>query len=309
MKDLLPTSQSVSIKKKPWRHRYTHWLLVAPALIYLLLFMGYPLFRGLQLSLTETNTLNPNISTYLGTKNYQQIFHSSGFFNSLMVTLKYSVGSVVGALLLGMSAALIMNRPVRGKVFFRAMVTLPWAAPPIAVALVFTWMFNPQYGIVNSALSSVGLGGKETQWLDNPHRALITLIVITIWMTFPLTSLILLAALQTVPKELFEAARIDGASARKVFRYVTLPLMRPTIYVMTLLLSIWALRRFDLIWVLTQGGPVDSTSTLVVRLYRESFAFGNLGKGAAIGTVGFVISVLCTVLYLIANNRVEKSQS
>jgi multiple sugar transport system permease protein len=309
MKDLLPTSQSALINKKPWRHRYAHWLLVAPALIYLLLFMGYPLFRGLQLSLTETNTLNPNMSTYLGTKNYQQIFHSSGFFNSFLVTLKYSVGSVLGALLLGMSAALIMNRPVRGRLFFRAMVTLPWAAPPIAVALIFTWMFNPQYGIVNSGLSSLGLVSKETHWLDDPHRALLTLVIITIWMTFPLTSLILLAALQTVPKELFEAARIDGASTRKIFRYVTLPLMRPTIYVMTLLLSIWALRRFDLIWVLTQGGPVDSTSTLVVQLYRESFAFGNLGKGAAIGMVGFVISVLCTVLYLIANNRVEKSQS
>lgn len=309
MKDLLPAPGSRSVNRNSWRRRNAHWILVAPALIYLLVFMGYPLFRGLQLSMTETNTLNPGMSTYIGIKNYQEIFHSSGFLNSLLITLKYALTSVLGALLLGMGAALIMNRPVRGRIFFRGMVTLPWAAPPIAVALIFTWMFNPQYGIINSGLSSLGLVNKETHWLDDPRRALIALVVITIWMSFPLTSLILLAALQSVPKELYEAARIDGASTRKVFRYVTFPLMRPTIYVMTLLLSIWALRRFDLIWVLTQGGPVDSTSTLVVRLYRESFDFGNLGKGAAIGTVGFVISVLCTVLYLIANNRVEKSQS
>jgi multiple sugar transport system permease protein len=126
-------------------------------------------------------------------------------------------------------------------------------------------------------------------------------------MTFPLTSLILLAALQSVSKELYEAAKIDGAGTFKLFRYVTLPFMRPTIYVMTLLLSIWALRRFDLIWVLTQGGPVDSTTTMVVRLFRESFEFGNLGYGATIGTVGFVLSVICTVFYFLAARRVEDS--
>ena len=271
--------------------------------------MGYPLLRGLQLSLTETNILNPSMSTFTGAKNYQSIFHSTGFFKSLLVTVQYAVGSVVGALFLGLSSALIMTRTVRGKTFFRALVTLPWAAPPIAVALIFTWMFNPQYGVINAGLHGLGIVGKEAHWLDDPHRALLTLITITIWMTFPLTSLILLAALQTVPKDLFEAAKIDGASAKKIFRYVTFPWIRPTIYVMTLLLSIWALRRFDLIWVLTQGGPVDSTTTLVVRLYRESFDFGNLGKGAALGTIGFVISVACTIVYLIANNRVEKSQS
>ena len=293
--------------KDVWYRRNAHWILLAPALIYLGLFLGYPLFRGFQLSFTETNTLNPRLNTYIGLKNYDEILHSSGFFSTLSVTVRYAVASVIGALMLGLGAALLMNRSMRGKVFVRTMVTLPWASPPIAVALIFTWMFNPQYGIINAGLHKLNLIGKEQHWLDNPSLALPTLVVVTIWMTFPLTSLILLAALQSVPKDLYDAAKVDGATSFKLFRYVTIPLIRPTMYVMMLLLSIWALRRFDVIWVLTQGGPVDKTSTLVVRLYRESFQYGNLGYGAAIGTIGFVLSVSCTVVYFLANRRLERN--
>jgi multiple sugar transport system permease protein len=269
--------------------------------------MGYPLLRGLQLSFTETNSLTPTISRGIGLKNYQNLLQSPGFIDSLVVTIKYAFSSVVGALALGLATALLMNRTTKGKYFIRAAITLPWAAPPIAVALIFTWMFNPQYGVINAGLHALKIVPKETHWLDSPTLALPSLVFVTVWMTFPLTSLILLAALQSVSKELYEAAKIDGAGTFQLFRYVTLPFMRPTMYVMTLLLSIWALRRFDLIWVLTQGGPVDSTTTMVVRLFRESFEFGNLGYGATIGTVGFVLSVLCTVFYFIAARRVEDS--
>lgn len=293
--------------RNAWYKRHAHWVLLAPALVYLGLIMGYPLFRGLQLSLTETSTLNPGANTYVGLKNYDKVLHSSGFFNSLAVTLRYASASVIGALLLGLGAALLMNRSMRGKIFVRTMVTLPWAAPPIAVALIFTWMFNPQFGIINAALHKLGIIGKEQHWLDNPSLALPTLVAITIWMTFPLTSLILLAALQSVPRDLYDAAKVDGATSFRLFRHVTIPLIRPTVYVMTLLLSIWALRRFDVIWVLTQGGPVDKTSTLVVQLYRDSFVYGNLGYGAAIGTLGFVLSVVCTAIYFFANRRLERN--
>lgn len=287
--------------------KYAHWVLLAPSLLFLAIVMGYPLLRGLQLSFTETNSLTPTVSKGVGFKNYQNLLQSPGFLNSLGVTIKYAFSSVVGALALGLATALLMNRTAKGKFFIRAAITLPWAAPPIAVALIFSWMFNAQYGVINAGLHALKIVPKETHWLDSPTLALPSLVFVTVWMTFPLTSLILLAALQSVSKELYEAAKIDGAGTFKLFRYVTLPFMRPTIYVMTLLLSIWALRRFDLIWVLTQGGPVDSTTTLVVRLFRESFEFGNLGYGATIGTVGFVLSVLCTVFYFVAARRVEDS--
>ena len=287
--------------------RYAHWILLAPSLLFLAIVMGYPLLRGLQLSFTETNSLTPTVSKGVGLENYQNLLQSPGFIHSLTVTVKYAVSSVVGALSLGLATALLMNRSVKGKYFIRGAITLPWAAPPIAVVLIFSWMFNPQYGVINAGLHALKIVPKETHWLDSPTLALPSLVFITVWMTFPLTSLIFLAALQSVSKELYEAAKIDGAGSFKLFRYVTFPFMRPTIYVMTLLLSIWALRRFDLIWVLTQGGPVDSTTTLVVRLFRESFEFGNLGYGATIGTVGFVLSVFCTVFYFLASRRVEDS--
>lgn len=282
-------------------------MLLAPSLIFLALVMGYPLLRGLQLSFTETNSLTPTVSKGVGVQNYQRLLQSPGFIHSLAVTLKYAISSVLGALALGLATALLMNRSTKGKFFIRAAITLPWAAPPIAVALIFSWMFNPQYGVINAGLHALRIVPKETHWLDSPTLALPSLVFVTVWMTFPLTSLILLAALQSVSKELYEAAKIDGAGTFSLFRYVTLPFMRPTIYVMTLLLSIWSLRRFDLIWVLTQGGPVDSTTTMVVRLFRESFEFGNLGYGATIGTVGFALSVLCTVFYFLAARRVEES--
>jgi len=285
--------------------RFTHWFLIAPAFIYLGLTLGFPLVRGLQLSFTETNTLNPLMSTFKGIDNYKRLFSSSSFLPSLGVTLSYAFFSVIGALFIGMICALIMNRTMKAKFLLRATITLPWAAPPIAVALVFTWIFNAQYGVANYGLRKLGIGATEIQWFDNPSLAMPALILVTVWMTFSLTSLILLAALQSVPKELNESAMIDGASPLKIFLYITIPFIRPTIYVMTLLLSIWALRRFDIIWVLTEGGPVERTTTLVVRLYRESFLYQNLGYGAAIGMVGFVLSVSLTFFYFRASKKVE----
>jgi multiple sugar transport system permease protein len=270
--------------------------------------MGYPFFRGIQLSFTDTNTLTPTEGTYVGFDNYQSLLASSDFSRSVFTTLTYASISVLGALVAGLASALIMNEGFRGRLLIRSLVTLPWATPPIAVALIFTWMFNPQYGVINAILSKIGVIEPETQWLASPSFALPAVSLITIWMTFPFTSLVFLAALQSIPSEIYEAAKIDGASAFKLFRFVTLPLLRSTTYVLVLLLSIWSLRRFDLIWVLTQGGPVDSTSTLVLRLYRESFVNGNLGFGAAIGTVGFALSILCTAVYFFISRNVEESR-
>ena len=270
--------------------------------------MGYPFFRGIQLSFTDTNTLTPTEGGYVGFENYQSLITSSDFSRSVLTTLIYACISVLGALIAGLASALIMNEGFRGRLLIRSLVTLPWATPPIAVALIFTWMFNPQYGVINALFSKVGLVAPETQWLANPTLALPAVSLITIWMTFPFTSLVFLAALQSIPSEIYEAAKIDGASAIKLFRFVTLPLLRPTTYVLILLLSIWSLRRFDLIWVLTQGGPIDSTTTLVLRLYRESFVNGNLGFGAAIGTVGFLLSIFCTVVYFLISRNLEESK-
>lgn len=287
--------------------KLTNWALLGPAFFFLALILGFPLLRGLQLSFTETNTLNPTESTYVGLTNYSNLLSSSSFLPALMVTITYASIAVIGALIVGMTTALIMNRTAASKFWVRTFVTLPWAAPPVAVALIFLWIFNPQNGVANYALRVLGLGGNGTQWFSNPSLAMPALLFVTIWMTFPLTSLIFLAALQSVPKELSESAMIDGASSRKILWHITFPIIRPTIYVMTLLLSIWALRRFDIIWILTEGGPVEKTTTIVIKLYREAFSYSRLGSSAAMGMVGFVLSVVLTFIYFRANKKVEES--
>jgi multiple sugar transport system permease protein len=282
------------------------YLLVAPAVIYLLVFTAYPVIKEFQTSFTRTSLLNPTIGDPVGLDNYSSVLSSPYFGKAVLVTVLYAAGSVIGALLLGLGAALVMNRRSKGRAFVRSAITLPWAAPPIAVALIFAWMFNNQYGVINFLLLKLGVIDQYQHWLDNQHLALVGLLIVTVWMTFPICALILLAAMQSIPHELYEAGKIDNASAFNRFLNVTIPGIRPTLYVITLLLTIWALRRFDIIWVMTQGGPIDTTTTLVVNLYREAFQNKNLGTSAAIGILGLVLSVAVTVVYFVMSRRSER---
>jgi multiple sugar transport system permease protein len=284
----------------------TPYILVAPAAIYLLVLMAYPLLKGLQLSVTDTSLLAPARGQFVGLDNYSSVISAADFWKSVWVTAVYSAASVAGALILGLLAALVMNLPLRGRVVVRSFVTLPWAAPPIAVALIFIWMFNNQYGIVNFLLKNAGIIDTYRNWLDNEGLAMVSLVSVTVWMSFPICALILLAALQSIPHELYEASKVDGASALNRFKYVTMPGIRPTLYIVTLFLTIWAVRRFDIIWVMTQGGPVSSTTTLVVNLYREAFQQQDMGTASTIGVFGFILSTLLTVVYYIANKHSER---
>ena len=284
----------------------TPYLFVAPAALYLLLFMAYPLLKEFQLSFTDTSLLAPTGGNVVGLDNYSKVINDSDFAKTVWITFVYAAGSVVGALGLGLSAALMMNQPMRGQTLVRSAITLPWATPPIAVALLFAWMFNNQYGVVNFLLVKSGVIDSYQRWLDNENLALLGLLIVTVWMSFPICALILLAAMQSIPKELYEAGKVDSANALNRFKYVTVPGIRPTLYVITLLLTIWALRRFDIIWVMTQGGPVGSTTTLVVKIYREAFQNQELGVSSAIGMLGLVLSVVITVIYFLLSKRSER---
>jgi multiple sugar transport system permease protein len=169
---------------------------------------------------------------------------------------------------------------------------VPWAAPGIAVALIATWMLNAQYGIVNRFLNGVGLGVPGGSILDSPKYALPAVLATTIWQLFPFTSVVLLSALQSVPHDLTEAATMDGAGRWATFRVVTWQVIKPVVGLLTLLMTIWSLRRFELIWLMTKGGPVGRTETLVIDLYSQAFESKELGSAAAIGMVGVIISLI-----------------
>jgi multiple sugar transport system permease protein len=279
-------------RRSPLGSRWTPYLFLAPAALFIALFQAVPLAQEIYLSFTRTTLLNPTRSTWVGLENYAHIFGDDDFHRTLLTTLIYVVVCVVGSVGAGLLVALLLNRGFRGRGVVRALVTVPWAAPGIAVALIATWMLNPQYGIVNRLLDAVGLGVPGGAILDSQTYALPAILVTTIWQLFPLTSVVLLSALQAVPKDLTEAATMDGAGRWWTFRAVTWQVIKPTVGLLALLMTIWSIRRFELIWLMTKGGPVGSTETLVIDLYAQAFDSKQLGTAAAIGMVGVVISLI-----------------
>ncbi len=287
---------------RPHAGRWLPYLFIAPASIYLLLFQGLPLLQELYLSFTSTSLLTPRTHVFVGLDNYRDLFRTRDFLNSIAITGIYTVACVVLAISIGLAAALLLDSPFAGRGIARALVTLPWAAPPVAVALIFTWIFNAQYGVFNYGQKLLGIQSFEN-WLDTPEHALPAILITTIWQIFPFSSVVLLAALQGVPKELREAAEIDGANKLDVFKAVVWPTIRPTVMVLALFVTIWSLRRFDLIWLLTQGGPIGATNTLVIELYRRAFVYRDLGSAAAVGMVGLTIALMITVVYYRVSQR------
>lgn len=288
--------------------RWLPYMLILPGIAYLLVFQGLPLLQEMRLSVSNTSLLNPSRFRFVGAANFSRLMNDPNFFNSVQVTAIYVIGCVVGTVGLGLFTALLMDREFRGRSVVRSLIIIPWAAPPVAIALIFRWILNGQYGILNRALEPLGLMPADGLWLESPSLALVTVLSITIWQLFPFTSVVILASLQSVPKELKEAAAIDGAGIWSVFTSVTWPVIRPTVALLALLMTIWSIRRFELIWLLTQGGPIGSTNTLVVDLYRRGFIINKLGEAAAVGMVGMVISVVVTIVYFAVANRAERAE-
>jgi multiple sugar transport system permease protein len=302
------SSQALAMAPPSAARDWTPYLFAAPLVVYLLLFQGYPLLQELYLSFTSTSLLSPAEHKFVGLQNYADLAAVADFHHVLIVTAIYTIGCVVLAIGLGLAAALLLDAPFPGRGIARSLVTIPWAAPPVAVALIFIWMFNGQYGVFNHVLHGLGLSAGMESWLDSPTFALPAVLLTTVWQIFPFSSVVILAALQGVSSELREAAVIDGADRLSVFRAVVWPTIQPTVALLALFVTIWSLRRFDLIWLMTQGGPIGSTNTLVIELYRKAFVYRDLGQGAAVGMVGLTIALLITVLYFRLAQRAERAR-
>lgn len=283
------------------------WVLVGPAMLYLIVFQAYPMVEGVRVSFTDAHLLRPARATVVGFDNYLDILGSAQFHSALAATLIYTTLSVGLALLLGLGTALFLNCAAAFRGLSRASLAIPWAAPEVAVALVFAWIFNNQFGVANFLLTQTGITDTYLRWFDNPTMAMPTVIFVTVWRVFPLATLVILAALQAVPREHEEAAMVDGADRRRVFRHVVLPAILTSLTVLTLLLTIWSLRRFSIIWLTTQGGPLRTTNTITVDVYRTSFEQFRLGYGAAIGILGVLIAVTITIVFLRTERAVERA--
>lgn len=293
-----PMDRLSSLHRSSFSERRAPYLFILPLVLYLVLFQGIPLLKELMLSFTDASLLSPNSASFVGWENYRTLLEDSSIHEVFYITAIYTVSCVVLSISLGLGAALLLDKAFRGRGLVRALVTIPWAAPPVAVALIFIWIYNGQYGIFTHLLQWLGLGG-DRSWLDAPGLALPAILITTIWQIFPFSSVVLLAALQGVPEELREAAIIDRADRLNQFRAVVWPVIRPTVALLTLFITIWSLRRFDLIWLMTQGGPTGATNTLVIELYRNAFVNFDLGSAAALGMIGVGIALVITLAYAV----------
>jgi multiple sugar transport system permease protein len=280
-------------------------LLLLPALVILALVIFYPLFQALQLSFQNANLLTLGLAQYAGLSNFQQLLSDSTFWTAVLNTVIFVGCSVAGGLLFGGALALLLNEKIPLRSLFRSLALVPWVAPGVVVALLALYMFNSQVGVVDYVLTKIGVSHQFVDWYGSPHNALWAEIIPNIWNQTPFYMLMILAGLQAVPAEQYEAAHIDGASAIDRFRYVTLPNIRGVLMIVSSLMVVWNFNNFDLIWATTQGGPLDATTTLSVYVYRTAFTSLNIGYAAAIGLVWLVILLLFSVFYIRALERGE----
>lgn len=274
------------------RARRTPYLFVAPAIVILALMVAIPFLTTIGFSFTDVTFLQP--TRFVGLQNYQTLVQDPIFRQAMLNTVIYTVGVTVPTILVGLLAALLLNMRFRGRNLFRGVLYLPVLMSIAAAALVWIYLFNPDAGPLNGVLASVGL--PQPRWLQNPGTALPSLIVMAIWRDFGTSMLLFLAGLQAVPEELKEAARIDGAGPLRTFGSVTWPLLRPITTYVVILTVVGSFQVFGAIYIMTQGGPVGSTSTVVYEIYRSAFAYAQFGYSSAASVILFLVIVVFAVI-------------
>jgi len=281
------------------RRRRTGLWLVLPALVVLVAVLAFPIAASLVVSFQSVDTAGGKFSgTWVGLDNYAQATTDPAFWTAVQNTVYFTVVEVTAVVGLGLVVAMLLNHPLGRSPFFRVILFVPWALAPVANAVMWKWIYNANYGILNQILEALGIIHRPIVWLGDPQLALNALLLADIWKAIPFIALLLLAGLQNVPPILYRAARLDGASAWQTFRFVTLPQLRTAILICVVLQSIWALKVFDLIYVLTKGGPADGTVTLNFLAYRVTFDFGNIGYGAALADILFVMMFVLALVYI-----------
>lgn len=279
------------------------WLLMLPLLVVMVAVIGWPLVDTVHLSFTDAKLVGTG-GNYRGFDNYWNMLASQNFQRTLVTTTWFAIISVAAEMVIGVAAALLLNQQFRGRTALRALMILPWALPTVVNATLWRLIYNPEYGALNAALMQIGLIESYRSWLGEPNTALAALIIADCWKNFPLVALIALAALQAVPRDITAAALVDGAGALARFRFVILPYLAGPLMVALVLRTIEAFKVFDIIWVMTRGGPANSTRTLSILVYQEAFSFQRAGSGASLA---LIVTLLVTVLAVVYAALVRKA--
>ena len=273
------------------------YLLLMPALAILVGFLLFPLIWNIYLSVHDV-TLTTILGEwkYIGLKNFSNLLHDPDFHKSLQVSLIFVGGSVALQFFVGMVLAVVLNQQISGSNVFRALFIIPWTVSAVIAGFSFKFIFNDSFGVMNYGLEQIGLN--PIPWLSDPGAVVWTLVIANMWHGTPFTIIFLTAGLFSINPVLYEAARIDGATKFKGFLYITLPLLKPFIIINLILITVWSVNFFDLILVMTNGGPLFSSTTSSLFMYRQAFEFGLLSKGAAAGFLLIGINLILAYSYI-----------
>jgi multiple sugar transport system permease protein len=280
------------------------WALLLPLLIIIAAVTGYPLLNTIRLSFTDATLTGRHVAEHwVGIENFAYVFSDPDFAAAFGRTLYFSFASVGAEIVLGVLVALLLNREFAGRSLVRALLVLPWALPTIVNAMMWRLIYNPEFGSLNALLSQLGLIGSYRSWLGEPGTAMNMVVIADIWKNYPLVALIVLAALQTIPRELYEAAAIDGAGLWVKFWKVTFPGILGPLTVALILRMIEAFKVFDIVYLMTRGGPADATKTVSFFVYQESFAYLRAGSGASYAVTVALTSAVMIAAYIMLLRR------
>ena len=274
------------------------WLFLLPVLVILLLLFGYPLINSIVMAFQNYKLTAPDDIYFNGLENFTKLFGDPDSMMILKNSIIYVVISVIGQFLLGLILALALKKQFRGRGLYQSIVFLPWAFSGFVVGLIFRWSFNGEYGVVNTLLMKLGIIDSNIAWLGTPGYSLAVVIIAMIWMGIPFFAIMILAALQSIPADVYEAADVDGCGTVRQFFQITLPYIKPTLITRVLLRTIWIFNSLDLVVIITDGGPANSSQTLPAYMYSKAFGSYDFGFAAALGVILMIILGLYALIFL-----------
>lgn len=293
------------MKKKNIHVDYARWIFVLPALLVVGVLLIYPIFSSLYYSMTSKHLIRLTYD-FIGLGNYKKVLTDPDFYKAFLTSVLWTIGSLFGQLLIGFTAALAINRVKIGKGIYRTLMIIPWAFPSIVIALSWKWILNGVSGFVPNMLVQLGICSELPQFLSDSRLVFLTLIFINVWFGAPMIMVNVLSALQTIPQDQYEAAQIDGASKLQQFLYITVPHIKIVVGLLVVLRTIWVFNNFDIIYLLTGGGPANATTTMPIYAYNMGWGSKLLGRSSAVTMLLLAFLILVCVVYFTIIGKWEK---
>lgn len=273
-------------------------IFIAPFVVTAIVFMVYPVVEAIRMAFFSYNPLRPDLSAFVGLANFEFLLSDRLFWDSFWQATVWTLLSILFQTIFGVGIAMLLHRALFGMAFFRGLLLFPYIVPTVVIALIWRWIFNPEIGVVNYSLLASGIIREPVYWLSTPTMAMASTIMLNVWKYTPFVVICVLARLQTVPLELYDAAKVDGAGVVRRFLDVTLPQLREVLIVVIVFRTIWTFNKFEEIYLLTKGGPGTSTFNLAVYSFEQSMASLRLGVGAATGVVMMIMLFIGSIVYL-----------